>query len=179
MQPPEARACWFEARRCRSLRTTWCVSYGLKGIVSSCSQEIAALALRSVVNLTWCLLHGTGPAHATPIWSLPRQVIPFGPDHRGEDNAANSGHGQANWPEDRRTAAERTLSACRMEDVPARDKTCPLEPNDFPLNIAVAKLGQGLVDFMPGGYYAPLVKVKTKKLRNSLQRCARPADARA
>jgi hypothetical protein len=40
---------------------------------------------------------------------------------------------------------------------------CSLKSKDFPLNLAVAKLGQDLVDFMPDGRYAPLVEVKRAK----------------
>jgi hypothetical protein len=43
------------------------------------------------------------------------------------------------------------------------DKSCDRKSNGFPLNIAVAKLGQDLVDFFPEGFYAPLVEVKVKK----------------
>jgi hypothetical protein len=35
--------------------------------------------------------------------------------------------------------------------------------NNYPLNLAFAKLGQDIVDFKPDGRYAPLVDVKTKK----------------
>ena len=40
---------------------------------------------------------------------------------------------------------------------------CGLKGNDYPLNLAVAKLGQDLVDFKPDGRYAPLVQVKVNK----------------
>jgi hypothetical protein len=46
---------------------------------------------------------------------------------------------------------------------------CPLKTNDFPLNIAVAALGQDLVDFMPGNRYEPLVEVKRKKAVEYMQ----------
>ena len=40
---------------------------------------------------------------------------------------------------------------------------CGLKGNDYPFNVAVAKLGQDFVDFQPDNRYAPLVKVKVKK----------------
>src|SRR5262245_30043949 len=45
------------------------------------------------------------------------------------------------------------------------NKRCAFHPNGMPLNVAVAKLGQDLVDFMPDGRYAPLVEVKMQKAR--------------
>ena len=42
-------------------------------------------------------------------------------------------------------------------------KTCAVKPNDFPLNVAIAKLGQDLMDFLPDAGYSALVEVKTKK----------------
>ena len=47
--------------------------------------------------------------------------------------------------------------------VVVQGQKCPRKPNDYPLNVAVAKLGQDLVDFEPGSRYAPLVEVKMKK----------------
>jgi hypothetical protein len=40
---------------------------------------------------------------------------------------------------------------------------CGIKGNAYPMNLAVAKLGQDLVDFQPDGRYAPLVQVKVKK----------------
>ena len=42
-------------------------------------------------------------------------------------------------------------------------QVCGPITSKFPLNVAVAKLGQDLVDFQPDGRYAPLVSVKMKK----------------
>jgi len=42
-------------------------------------------------------------------------------------------------------------------------KECRIKGNDYPLNLAIAKLGQDAVDFKPDGRYAPLVEVKVKK----------------
>jgi len=42
---------------------------------------------------------------------------------------------------------------------------CKLKPNNYPLNLAVAKLGQDLVDFRPDNRYAPLLEVKANKAR--------------
>jgi hypothetical protein len=44
-----------------------------------------------------------------------------------------------------------------------QQQQCTIKSSGFPLNVAVAKLGQDLVDFMPGNRYAPLVEVKKKK----------------
>lgn len=38
------------------------------------------------------------------------------------------------------------------------NKQCGLKGNEFPLNVAVAKLGQDLVDFMSDNRYAPSLK---------------------
>ena len=43
------------------------------------------------------------------------------------------------------------------------DNNCGIKGNDYPFNLAIAKLGQDLVDFQPDGRYAPLVQVKVKK----------------
>ena len=40
---------------------------------------------------------------------------------------------------------------------------CTLKTTSAPLNVAVAKLGQDLVDFLPDGRYDPLFRVKVKK----------------
>jgi hypothetical protein len=40
---------------------------------------------------------------------------------------------------------------------------CGLKANNFPLNIAVAKLGQDVIEFRPDGYYEALVDAKMKK----------------
>jgi hypothetical protein len=40
---------------------------------------------------------------------------------------------------------------------------CGIKGNNHPMNLAVAKLGQDLVDFKSDGRYAPLVKVKLQK----------------
>jgi hypothetical protein len=45
------------------------------------------------------------------------------------------------------------------------EQQCGLKGSSFPLNVAVAKLGQDLVDFVPGNRYAPLVEVKAMKAR--------------
>jgi hypothetical protein len=42
-------------------------------------------------------------------------------------------------------------------------KECGIKGNGYPLPLAIAKLGQDLVDFYPDGRYAPLVEVKIKK----------------
>jgi hypothetical protein len=42
-------------------------------------------------------------------------------------------------------------------------KSCDLRTSNYPLNLAVAKLGQDLVDFTPDGRYAQLVEVKLNK----------------
>jgi hypothetical protein len=54
-----------------------------------------------------------------------------------------------------------------LATVAAHQSDCapPLPESDYPLNLAVAKLGQDLVDFMPDGRYAPLVSVKLAKAR--------------
>ena len=50
-----------------------------------------------------------------------------------------------------------------------QQKNCGLKSNDFPLNVAVAKLGQDLVDFLPDNRYSPLVDVKLKKANEFIQ----------
>jgi hypothetical protein len=43
------------------------------------------------------------------------------------------------------------------------NQRCAFHPKDIPLKVPVAKLGQDLVDFLPGGRYSPLVEVKMQK----------------
>ena len=43
-------------------------------------------------------------------------------------------------------------------------KECSIKISNNALNLAVAKLGQDLVDFLPAGRYAPLVNLKLKKV---------------
>ncbi|MEA1833434.1 hypothetical protein U8607_15220 [Methylobacterium durans] len=48
-------------------------------------------------------------------------------------------------------------------------KTCAAKTTNRPLNVAVAKLGQDLVDFGPNERYSPLVEVKMKKAFEFIQ----------
>jgi hypothetical protein len=51
---------------------------------------------------------------------------------------------------------------------------CGLKGNNFPLNIAVAKLGQDVIEFRLGGYYEALVEVKMKKADQYIAATGKP-----
>ena len=53
-------------------------------------------------------------------------------------------------------------------------KDCHAKSTSYPLNLAVAKLGQDLADFLPDGRYAPLVDVKMKKATEWIAAEGRP-----
>lgn len=47
-----------------------------------------------------------------------------------------------------------------------QSQNCDLKPKmDFPMNVAVANLGQDVVDYLPDARYAPLVQVKSNKAK--------------
>jgi hypothetical protein len=54
------------------------------------------------------------------------------------------------------------------------NERCGFKANDSPLNVAVAKLGQDLADFMPESRYAPVVEVKMKKAIEYITARGRP-----
>lgn len=59
------------------------------------------------------------------------------------------------------------------------NKQCGLEGNEFPLNVAVAKLGRDLVDFEPDSRYAPLVDVKMRKALELVSAWGKPRACKA
>lgn len=59
------------------------------------------------------------------------------------------------------------------------EQRCGQKPGGFPLNLAVAKLGQDLVDFMPDNRYAPLVQVKMMKADEFISGMGKPRACKA
>ena len=59
------------------------------------------------------------------------------------------------------------------------EQRCGQKPGGFPLNLAVAKLGQELVDFMPDNRYAPLVQVKMMKADEFISGMGKPRACKA
>ena len=55
------------------------------------------------------------------------------------------------------------------------NEQCGLTGNEFPVNVAIAKLGQDVVDFMPNNRFAPLVEVKVKKAREFISGMGKPS----
>ena len=53
------------------------------------------------------------------------------------------------------------------------EKECGVKTNNNSLNVAIARLGQDLVDFDPDSRYGPLVRVKMKKAYEFITRKGR------